>query len=273
MAEIEKNEMSFLDHLEELRWHLVRAGASIFVFALIAFVSKDFVWHHLILGPSRTDFWSYQVLCELGEAINSSVLCIEELPFIIQSREMTGQFTMHITSSFIIGLICAFPYAFWEFWRFISPGLYPQEKNMTRGAVFFVSFLFIAGILFGYYIVSPLSINFLSNYQVSPTILNEFDIKSYVSTVSMLVLACGIMFQLPVVVYFLSEAGFVTPELMKQYRRHAIVVILIISAILTPPEVVSQILMAFPMLFLYQVSIFISRMVLRNKRRALKETS
>src|SRR5690606_20701911 len=155
----------------------------------------------------------------------------------------------------------------------ISPGLYPQERNMTRGAVFFVSFLFISGVLFGYYVVSPLSVNFLSNYQVNPTILNEFDVQSYVSTISMLVLACGIMFQLPVVVYFLSEAGFVTPELMKQYRRHAIVVILIISAILTPPEVVSQILMAFPMLFLYQVSIFISRMVLRNKRRALKETS
>ena len=269
MDQPEENEMTFLDHLEELRWHLIRAGISIFVFALIAFVSKDFVWHHLILGPSRTDFWSYRVLCELGNAINSEVLCITELPFILQSREMTGQFTMHITSSFIIGLICAFPYAFWEFWRFISPGLYPKERSMTRGAVFFVTVLFSLGILFGYFIVSPLSINFLANYQVSPTILNEFDIKSYVSTLSMLVLACGIMFQLPIVVYFLSEAGFVTPSLMRQYRRHAIVVILIVSAVLTPPEVISQILMSFPMLFLYEVSIVISKMVLRNKRKAL----
>lgn len=267
--EKEEKEMSFLDHLEELRWHLIRAAASIFVFALIAFVSKDFVWHDLILGPSRPDFWSYRALCDLGAAINSELLCIEVLPFTIQSREMTGQFTMHITSSFIIGIICAFPYAFWEFWRFIGPGLYPKERNMTKGAVFFVSILFISGVLFGYYIVSPLSINFLSNYQVSPTILNEFDIKSYVSTLSMLVLACGIMFQLPIVVYFLSEAGFVTPALMKQYRRHAIVVILIISAILTPPEVISQILMSFPMLFLYQISIYISGMVLKNKRKAL----
>lgn len=269
MIDSGEKEMSFLDHLEELRWHLIRAAASIFVFALIAFVSKDFVWHHLILGPSRPDFWSYRALCELGKAIHSELLCIESLPFVIQSREMTGQFTMHITSSFIIGLICAFPYAFWEFWRFIGPGLYPKERNMTRGAVFFVSLLFISGILFGYFIVSPLSINFLANYQVSPTIVNEFDIKSYVSTISMLVLACGIMFQLPIVIYFLSEAGFVTPAIMKQYRRHAIVIILIISAILTPPEVISQILMSFPMLFLYEISIYISGVVLRNKRKAL----
>lgn len=265
----EEKEMSFLDHLEELRWHVIRAGASIFVFALIAFLSKDFVWGTLILGPSQTDFFTYRALCALGGLINSDVLCIKELPFILQSRQMTGQFMMHISSSFIIGLICAFPYAFWEFWRFISPGLYPTERKITRGAVFFVSLLFISGVLFGYYVVSPLSVNFLSNYQVNPTILNEFDVQSYVSTISMLVLACGIMFQLPVVVYFLSEAGFITPTLMKQYRRHAIVVILVISAVLTPPEVVSQIFMAFPMLFLYEISIYISRIVLRKKTKEI----
>lgn len=267
----EENEMSFLDHLEELRWHVVRAGSSILVFALIAFLSKDFVWGTLILGPSEPEFFSYRALCAVGNLVNSDVLCIKELPFIIQSRQMTGQFTMHISSSFIIGLICAFPYAFWEFWRFISPGLYPTERKITRGAVFFVSLLFISGVLFGYYVVSPLSINFLSNYQVDPSILNEFDVQSYVSTISMLVLACGIMFQLPVVVYFLSEGGFVTPTLMKQYRRHALVVILIVSAVLTPPEVVSQILMAFPMIFLYEISIYISRIVLRNKTKEIKK--
>lgn len=269
MADSEEKEMSFLDHLEELRWHLIRAVASILIFGIIAFLSKDFVWGTLILGPSKTDFWSYRALCAIGEFLNSDVLCIKELPFILQSRQMTGQFTMHITSSFVIGLICAFPYAFWEFWRFIGPGLYPKERKVTRGAVFFVSILFISGVLFGYYIVSPLSINFLSNYQVNPTILNEFDIQSYVSTISMLVLACGLMFQLPVVVFFLSEAGFVTPAMMKQYRRHAIVVILIISAVLTPPDVVSQTLMALPMIVLYQISIYISVIVLRNKRRAI----
>ncbi|MDQ3394117.1 MAG: twin-arginine translocase subunit TatC [Bacteroidota bacterium] len=269
---IKEKEMSFLDHLEELRWHIIRAVISIFVFAVIAFVSKDFIWHHLILGPSRPDFFTYRTLCQLGDAIGSDVLCIEQLPFTIQSRQMSGQFTMHISSSFIIGLICAFPYAFWEMWRFISPALYSKEKNLTRGATFFVSLLFLMGIFFGYYVVSPLSINFLANYQVDPTILNEFDITSYVSTLSMLVLACGLMFQLPIIIYFLSEAGIVTPALMRTFRRHAIVVILIVSAIITPPEVISQILIACPLLILYEISIFLSAMVLRRKKKDLIET-
>jgi sec-independent protein translocase protein TatC len=197
---------------------------------------------------------------------------INELPFTIQSRQMSGQFTMHISSSFIIGLICAFPYAFWEMWRFISPALYNKEKSLTSGAVFFVSLLFIMGILFGYFIVSPLSINFLANYQVDPSILNEFDIISYVSTISMLVLACGLMFQLPIIIYFLSEAGIVTPELMKAYRRHAVVVILIVSAVITPPEVISQILIALPLFILYEISIFISRIVLRRRKKEELQT-
>jgi sec-independent protein translocase protein TatC len=268
----EEKEMSFLDHLEELRWHIIRSVASIFVFGIIAFLSKDVIWHHVILGPSRPDFFTYTTLCRLADSINSPILCIDTLPFTIQSRQMSGQFMMHISSSFIIGLICAFPYAFWEMWRFISPALYHTEKRLTKGATFFVSLLFITGILFGYFIVSPLSINFLANYQVDPSILNEFDITSYVSTISMLVLACGIMFQLPIVIYFLSEAGIVTPSLMRAYRRHAIVVILILSAIITPPEVISQILIALPLLVLYEISIFLSAIVLRRKRKELQIT-
>lgn len=259
--------MTFLEHLEELRWHLVRSVASIIVFAIIAFSSKTFIFHHLILGPSRPDFWTYKILCQLGQLVNSSALCIEELPFIIQSRQMTGQFMMHITTSFVVGLICAFPYAFWEIWRFLKPALYDNEKNISRGATFFVSVLFIIGVVFGYYIISPLSINFLANYQVDPSIVNEFDIISYVSTITMLVLACGLMFQLPVVVYFLTLAGFVTPELMKAYRRHSFMAILVIAAIITPPDVFSQLLISFPLFILYQWSILISKMVVRKKRK------
>jgi sec-independent protein translocase protein TatC len=260
-----EKEMSFLDHLEELRWHLVRSGIAIAVFAIAAFVSKSFVFHTVILGPSRPDFFTYQMLCRLGEVLNVSIICIEELPFIIQSRQMTGQFTMHITSSFVIGIICSFPYIFWELWKFISPGLYVNEKRAAQGATFFVSVLFISGILFGYYIISPLSINFLANYQLDSSILNEFDIISYVSTVTMLVLASGIMFQLPIVIYFLSKAGLVTPSLMRKYRRHAIVIILILSAIITPPDLMSQLLISLPLIVLYQMSIFISRVVNANK--------
>lgn len=143
--------MSFLDHLEELRWHIVRSLAAILVFAIVAFLAKKIIFHDIILGPSRPDFWTYRMLCKISEMINTNVLCIEELPFIIQSRQMTGQFMMHITSSFVIGLIFAFPYAFWEMWRFIKPGLYDNEKNVAHGAVFFVSLLFGLGVLFGYF--------------------------------------------------------------------------------------------------------------------------
>ena len=264
MAESEEKEMSFLDHLEELRWHIVRSLVAILVFAIAAFLAKKIVFHGIILAPSRPDFWTYRMLCKVGELINTNVLCIEELPFIIQSRQMTGQFMMHITSSFVIGLILAFPYAFWEMWRFIKPGLYDKEKNVARGAVFFVSLLFGLGVLFGYFVVSPISINFLSNYKLDPSISNEFDIISYVSTLSMLVLACAIMFQLPIVVYFLTKAGIVTPKTLKVYRKHAIIIILIVSAIITPPDVVSQILIAVPILVLYQISIYISKTVISN---------
>ena len=264
MSDSVEKEMSFLDHLEELRWHIVRSLIAILVFAVGAFVAKKIIFHDIILGPSRPDFWTYRMLCKASELINTNVLCIEELPFIIQSRQMTGQFMMHITSSFVIGLILAFPYAFWEMWRFIKPGLYDKEKNVAQGAVFFVSLLFGLGVLFGYFVVSPISINFLSNYQLDPSISNEFDIVSYVSTISMLVLACAIMFQLPIVVYFLTKAGIVTPSILKTYRKHAIIIILVISAIITPPDVVSQVLIALPLLILYQISIFISKNVIKN---------
>lgn len=262
----EEVEMSFLDHLEELRWHLIRSLGAIMVFAVAAFFAKNLVFHTILLGPSRIDFWTYEMLCRLSEILKSEALCIDELPFIIQSRKMTGQFSMHVTSSFVVGIICAFPYAFWEIWRFIKPGLYPTERKAARGATFFVSFLFIIGVLFGYFVVTPISINFLSNYQLDPSILNEFDIISYVSTVITLVLACGILFQLPIVVYFLTRAGLITPEIMRTYRKHAIIVILILGAMLTPPDPFSQILIAMPLFGLYQVSIFISARVIKKEQ-------
>jgi sec-independent protein translocase protein TatC len=265
----EEEGMSFLDHLEALRWHLLRAVTAVLIFTVVAFIAKDFVFGVLILGPSKVDFLTYRVLCDIGNYLGIPALCINELPFTIQSRQMTGQFSMHMTSSMVVGLIAAFPYLFYEVWRFISPGLYANEKNAARGAVFFVSFLFLSGASFGYFVLSPLSINFLANYQLDPTIANEFDITSYVSTLSMLVLASAIMFQLPVVVYFLSMSGLVTSKMLISYRRHSIVVILIVSAIITPPDVVSQLLIAMPILVLYEVGIVIAKRL--EKKRALRE--
>lgn len=265
--EEEGKEMTFLEHLEELRWHLIRSVLAIVIISIAVFLAKDIVWHHIILAPSRLDFWTYRMLCKAGELLNSSSLCIQDLPFIIQNRKMTGQFTMHITSSFLIGVIVAFPYVFWELWRFISPGLRPKERRHSRGAVFWVSFLFMIGVLFGYYIISPLSVNFLSHYAVDTTIKNEFELSNYVSTLSMIVLATSVLFQLPIVVFFLSKAGLITPSIMKFYRRHAIVIILILGALLTPPDPISQVLIAIPLFGLYQISIFISAGVLRQKQR------
>ena len=260
-------EMSFLDHLEELRWHLIRSLIAIFVFAIAAFVSKGIIFGEIILGPSKPSFWTYRMLCNLSEILNSDALCISELPFIIQSRQMTGQFSMHITSSFVIGLICAFPYAFWEIWRFVKPGLYDKERKAATGATFYVSLLFFMGVFFGYFVVSPISINFLSNYQIDPSILNEFDIISYVSTVTTLVLACALLFQLPIVVYFATKAGLVSSALLKIYRKHSIIVILMLSAVMTPPDPFSQVLIAIPLGLLYQLSILIAVKLEKKERK------
>ena len=261
--------MSFLDHLEALRFHLLRSVAAVLILTVVAFLAKSIVFGVIILGPSKVDFFTYRVLCDIGNYLGVFALCIDELPFTIQSRQMTGQFSMHMTSSFVVGFIAAFPYVFWEVWKFISPGLYDKEKSAARGAVFFVSLLFLMGAAFGYYVLSPLSINFLANYQLDPSITNEFDITSYVTTLVMLVLASAIMFQLPVVVYFLSMSGLVTSKMLKAYRRHSIVVILIVSAIITPPDVISQLLIAMPILVLYEIGINIAKRL--EKKRALKE--
>ncbi len=265
--EEEEEGMSFLDHLEQLRWHLLRSVAAVLIFTLAAFLAKSIVFGKVILGPSRIDFFTYRMLCRIADALSTPVLCIDNLPFIIQSRQMTGQFSMHITSSVVVGLIVSFPYLFWEVWKFISPGLYSKEKNAARGAVFFVSLLFFTGAAFGYFILAPLSINFLSNYQLDPSILNEFDITSYVTTLTMLVLASAIMFQLPVVIYFLSMSGLVTAAMLRTYRRHAIVTILILAAVITPPDVISQILIAMPILVLYEAGIQIAKRLEKKKAK------
>ncbi|WP_439880795.1 twin-arginine translocase subunit TatC [Pontibacter sp. MBLB2868] len=269
--EKQPQEMSFVDHLEELRWHVIRALASIFIFGTIAFLAKNFVFHDIILAPARTDFLSYRVMCQVGQKIGSESLCIDQMGFTIQSRQMSGQFTMHLLVSAILGMAAAFPYAFWEIWRFVRPGLYPQERKNSQGAVFFVSILFVMGLLFGYYVVSPISINFLAGYQVDPTIVNEFDLSSYISTLTTLCLACAFMFEMPVIVFFLTKAGLITPETMKLYRRHALVIILVVGAIITPPDVVSQLLISLPLMLLYEVSITISKSIRKKDIKRLNE--
>ncbi len=265
----EGNEMSFLDHLEELRWHLIRAAVAIVLFMIFAFVYIEEIYDTVILGPSKVDFWTYRMMCKLGQAVGAPGLCVEKLQFTLMSREVSGQFIMAFTSAAIIGLVFAFPYVFWEIWRFVKPGLKMSEKKSARGAVFYVTFLFFSGVMFGYFIVSPLAINFLVNFQISKSIQNQFDISSYISLLATLTLACGVAFQLPIAIFVLTKIGIIGPQFMRTYRRHAVVVILIVAAVITPsPDITSQLLVAFPLYILYEVSIIISA---REEKRRLAD--
>ncbi|MFD2571224.1 twin-arginine translocase subunit TatC [Spirosoma soli] len=270
--EADGKEMSFLDHLEELRWHIIRAVGSIFVFAIIAFVFIEEIFDKVILAPKRPDFWTYRMMCKLADMTGYADLCVKKLNFELQALGMADNFTMAMTSSLIIGLSFAFPYAFWEVWRFIKPGLMPTEKKAARGAVFYVSFLFMLGLLFGYFIVSPLAINFLANFTISPEIKNQYDITSYISTLVTLSLGCALIFQMPMVAFVLSKVGVLTPAFMREYRKHAWIVILIVAGIITPsPDIYSQVLVALPLAMLYEVSILVSGRVQRARLRDQQE--
>ncbi|MEQ8626517.1 twin-arginine translocase subunit TatC [Ekhidna sp.] len=268
----DEKEMSFLDHLEELRWHIIRSLIAIVVIAIAAFAMKDFVIGTVILGPSRTDFWTYQKLCQLADLIGTPALCIDSLTFELVSRKLSSQFMTHVSVSFVVGLVLGFPYLFWEIWRFIKPGLRPQERKASRGATFSVSVLFMMGVLFGYFMIAPISVRFFSTYQVDPSLQNLFDLSSYINTVTLIIFGCGILFQLPVIVYFLTKAGIVSSALMKAYRKHSIIVILILGAIVTPPDPFSQILIALPLMMLYQFSIVIAKRIEKREARQNKES-
>jgi sec-independent protein translocase protein TatC len=270
-GESTKDEMSFLDHLEELRWHLIRSVLAILIIATVAFLFKDFIFDVLLFGPKQKDFITYRWFCSISQTLGQGTsFCIEELPFRIQSRTMAGQFSAHLWTSILAGFIVSFPYIVFEFWKFISPGLYENERKNARGFIFIASLLFFIGVLFGYYIVTPLSINFLGNYTVSSEIFNDFDLSSYIGLLRASVLASGIIFELPIIVYFLTKVGIITPAFLRKNRKISLVVVLSLSAIITPPDIASQIIVSIPILVLYEVSILISRIVVRNQDKALK---
>ena len=265
MSKNSEAEMSFLEHLEVMRWHLLRSIAAIVILALVAFVFKDIVFDKIILAPKEPPFPTNRWLCQLGEILGLQRICINQNPFQLQTVKMAEQFSMHIIVSLVAGIVIAFPYIFWEFWRFIVPALYDKERSTARGAVFYTSLLFILGVLFGYYIISPLSVNFLGNYKVSESVISAPTLRSYVQTITSVVLASGLVFQLPILVYFLSRVGLVTPDFLKKYRRHSIILIVTLSAIITPPDVFSQVLVALPLMVLYEIGISISKRILRQR--------
>lgn len=264
-----KEEMSFLDHLEVLRWHIVRSAIAVVVLSITFFFYPEILFGKILFGPKHPDFLTYQLMCKFSYWIGAGEsLCIRNISFQLINTELSGQFTTHMWIAFVAGLIAAFPYLLWEIWRFIKPALHERERKNATGFVIWASLLFITGVLFSYYLIVPLTINFLGNYQVSADVANTITMDSYVSTVTTLTLLTGVVFELPIVVYFLTYLGVMSPQFMKRYRRHAVVVILIVAAVITPsPDISSQLLVAIPLYLLYEASIFVARYVESKKAK------
>lgn len=254
-----QSNMSFLEHLEVLRWHIIRSFVAIFLIAIVAFLHPDLMFDQIILAPQHPDFFTNRWLCELGKILNMQDLCINQQLLTLTNITMSGQFTTHVWVSLIAGMIVASPYIFWEIWQFIKPALNKNEITQSRGAILIVSLLFIAGVLFGYFIIAPMSIEFLGHYQISSQVTNQITLTSYISTICSIVLASGISFELPVFIWFLAKIGLVSSKFLKHYRRHAILLIVIFAAVITPPDVVSQMMVGIPMIVLYEVSIGIAK--------------
>ncbi len=259
--------MTFIDHIEELRWHIIRALIAVIVGSIVVFAYIEVIFDKVILGPADPKFISYRALCAFGDATGITGLCMKEMKLQFQNTQLSGQFMMSFSTSFMIGFIVAFPYVFWEFWRFIKPALRSEELRYARGIVLWSTLLFFIGICFAYFVIAPFTINFFANYQLSPKFQNIITMDNYFGTMTDLVMGIGLVFELPVVVFFLSRVGILTPGGMRKQRRIAIVVILVLAAVITPPDWFSIWLVAFPLYALYELSISISSRIERQRIR------
>jgi len=255
MNEVQK-EMTIIDHLRDLRKFLINSILAIFVGAIIVALNIKYVFDHIIFAPKNPDFITYRKLCEFSEA-----LCIKEIPIQITNLQMTGQFSAHVWTSIVFGIILAFPYILYELWKFIRPALYEHEKKAGITFIVVSSLLFGLGILFGYFIITPLSINFFGNYNITDQITNQIKLSSYLSMIRTTILANGIVFELPVIIFFLAKFGLITSDFLRENRKYAVILVLILAAFITPPDLISQIIVAIPLLILYEVSIYIAKMI------------
>lgn len=261
-----EKQMGFLDHLEELRGRLFKSVLAIAVGAIVLFMNKDWLFDTVLFGPRKIDFFSFRMWCKLSELIGAGDrLCVTEINYELINTSMLGNFTAHLVISMIGGVIISFPFITLQIWGFIKPALKDAERKSIRGAGFASSILFFLGVAFGYWGIVPLSLQFLGNYELGD-VEARIAVMSYVKTVSTISFASGLIFLLPIMVYFLSRAGIVSSGLLRKYRRHALVAILVLSAIITPPDVTSQILVSIPVLFLYEIGIIIAKR--QEKRRA-----
>ena len=254
--------MSFFEHIEELRWHLMRAAASVLIVMVVVFLLKDFVFRQVILGPTSPDFITYRIICKYFPDV-----CFYPQHLQIITRDIQEQFLSHIKVSMWLGFIVAFPYILFELWRFIRPGLYKKEIKAAKGMVFLCSMLFLSGVAFGYFIITPVAVTFLSSYSVSPEIANTTTLAALVNSITMFTLPVGLIFETPIILYFLAKIGLVSSSFLTQYRRHAIVVIVIVAAVITPsPDVFSQMMVAIPLYLLYEVSIIVVKRIDRERK-------
>jgi sec-independent protein translocase protein TatC len=266
MAKKNMSDMSFLDHLEELRWLLVRSTIAILIMATVTFFISDYVFDTIIFGPTHTDFITYRTFCELSHYVGfKESICVESLPFIIQNTNMEGQVNILVWICITAGFILAFPYILWLLWGFISPALYEKERKNAKLFIFVASVLFFLGVLFGYFVIIPMSVNFFATFKVSEVVKNQFSLESYIGMIKTSVIACGLFFEMPIIIYFLTKLGLVTPQFLRKYWKYAVVIILIVAAIVTPPDVISQLVVAIPMLVIYEASILISLLVYKKQ--------
>lgn len=266
--------MTFLEHLEELRWTLVRSAIAIVACMVVVFIYIKEIFEGFILGPARPDFITYRFLCAMGRKLGmGDAFCVQEMGFMIQSNEMPGQFMMAFSIAFTLGLIAASPVVIWQLWSFVAPGLKEKERKAVRGTVFFIMLLFLLGTAFAYWVVAPMSIQFFATFTLSDMVVNNFTVGSYVGILNSFLLWTGLAFELPIITVFMARIGLITAGFLRRYRKHAIVVILVVAAIITPPDVTSQILVTLPLLALYEVSILLCARVERRKLAEEQKTS
>lgn len=271
----ETAEMSFIDHLEELRWHVIRAVVAILVGAVLVFIYSDYVVDHILFAPTRSDFISARWLCEFGQSIRiGNALCFEQVNAKFLETTMTGQFIASFTLAFIGGFIIAFPYVFWEFWRFVKPALSEKELRQTRGVIFWVSLLFFVGVAFGYFILTPFMVNFYFNYKLSEQIQIMPSFSDYLENLIYTTVGIGVLFQMPLLVMVLARIGIVTGRFLKKYRRHAFVIIIIAAAIITPStDPFSLTIVTVPLYLLFEASIIIASRINRQQEKEMNEWS
>jgi sec-independent protein translocase protein TatC len=274
-TETADTEMSFLDHLEVLRWHIIRSAIVLLVVAIAIFIYIDWVFDHVIYAPARKDFITYTALCNFGHFFHlGNSLCMPPVDITLLGSTVSGPFMSAISISFMGALIIAFPYLFWELWRFVKPALSPKELQYARGSIWWVSLCFFTGAAFGYFLLAPFTFNFLANFQLGTLGVYKYlpTLDDFIETLTDIILGCGIAFELPVLAYVLSKLGIITPEFLKLYRKYAYVVILILAAVITPsPDWTSQTIVAVPLILLYEISIFISKNVDKQRVKAEAE--